>query len=138
MRALRAGIVVACMACAGIVVGGCGQSEPDQVRAKVHQFIKAIAGRDYKTLCTQVLAPTLLAHLAGTGVSCEQAMQFALQGVNRPGLSIGRVDVHGKAASVITLTTASGQEASFDAIELIKTGHGWRVASLGTPQIPTK
>ena len=64
-------------------------------------------------------------------------MQISLQNVKSPALSIGRVDVHGSKASVVTLTTAAGQEASIDALELVKTGGGWRVASLGDPAGPS-
>lgn len=137
MRALRRGIAVALGACAMVLFAGCGgHSDRDAVTAKVNQFLKATAGKDYRTLCEQVLAPSLLARLKAGGIECEQAMQISLQNVKSPALSIGRVDVHGSKASVVTLTTAAGQEASIDALELVKTGGGWRVASLGTPQVP--
>ncbi len=138
MRAWPGGSAIASIACAACLLAGCGTSDRDQVRAKVDQFLKATARKDYATLCHQVLAPGLLAHLAAGGIQCEQAMQIALGAVKSPALSIGRVDVRGDKASVITLTTATGQQASLDAIELTKTGSGWRVESLGTPVIPKK
>jgi hypothetical protein len=133
MRARRCGLAIVCAAC---LLGGCGTSDSDRVRAKVDQFFKATASKDYATLCHQVLAPALLAHLSAGGIGCEQAMRIALGSVQSPSLSIGRVDVKGNTASVITLTTAAGQEASLVAIELTKTGSGWRVESLGTPVVP--
>lgn len=139
MRASSDGLArawIAPLACIACLLGGCGTSDRDQVAAKVNQFLKATAGKDYATLCDHVLAPVLLAHLAAGGIKCEQAMQIALGSLKSPALSIGRVDVHGSSASVITLSTAAGQEASLDAIELIKTGNGWRVQSLGTPVVP--
>ncbi len=136
MRAWRGGLAIAWIACAAFLLGGCGTSDRDQVRAKVDQFLKATASKDYATMCDQVLAPALLAHLSAGGIKCQQAMQIALGGVKSPALSIGRIDVNGNKASVITLTTAAGQEASLDAIELTKTGSGWRVESLGTPVVP--
>jgi hypothetical protein len=129
-------VAIVWIVCTAGLLGGCGTSDSEQVRAKVDQFIKATASKDYATLCHQVLAPGLLAHLSAGGIQCEQAMQIALGGVQSPSLSIGRVDVKGDTASVITLTTAAGQEASLDAIELTKTNHGWRVESLGTPVVP--
>jgi len=138
MRPIPGGRAIAVVGlCAGATLGvaGCGANDRQQVRDKVNQFIKATQGKDYKTLCDQVLAPALLARMKAGGIECEQAMQVSLQNVKNPGLAIGRVDVHGSKASVITLTTATGQQASIDAIELIKTGHGWRVASLGTPSL---
>ncbi len=122
--------------CAAGLLGGCGTSDSDQVRAKVDQFLKATASKDYGALCHQVLGPVLLAHLSAGGIQCEQAMQIALGSLQSPSLSIGRIDVKGNTASVITLTTAARQEASLDAIELTKTSRGWRVESLGTPVVP--
>jgi hypothetical protein len=136
MRAKPGGATIAWIACAACLLGGCGKSDSDQVRAKVDQFLKATASKDYATMCNQVLAPALLAHLSAGGIKCEQAMQIALGGVQSPSLSIGRIDIHGSKASVITLTAAAGQQASLDAIELTKTGSGWRVESLGTPVVP--
>jgi hypothetical protein len=127
---LTRGIVIVGIATA---LGGCGATESDQVRAKVEQFVSATSGRDYKTLCGQVFAPSLLAHLAGGGLSCEEAMQIALGGVSNPTLSIARITVHGGTASAITLTGARGQRAALSAIELVKTSQGWRVSSLGSP-----
>jgi hypothetical protein len=118
---------------AACALAGCGTSERDQVQAKVQQFVTAASGRDYKTICEQVLAPSLLARLAAGGISCEQAMQIAFGSVQSPTLSIGRVTVSGQTASVITLTAARGQVASLDAIELVKTAQGWRVSALGSP-----
>jgi hypothetical protein len=129
MRAV-AGILLLCCAC---VLGGCGTSASDQVRAKVEQFVKAAADKDYTTICNQVLAPSLLERLSAAGVSCPEAMQLALGGVRSPTISIGKVRVNGKRASAITLSTAAGQQASIDTIDLVKTGNGWRLASLGSP-----
>jgi hypothetical protein len=117
-------------------LGGCGASERDQVQAKVEQFVKAAAGKDYRTICDRVLATSLLERLAAGGLGCEQAMQIAFGGVDRPTLSIGRITVSGSTASVITLTGARGQQASLDVVELVRTGQGWRVTALGSPVAP--
>jgi hypothetical protein len=127
MRAVRAMVIVAALG----ALAGCGQSTRDQVQAKVDQFVTAVAGKDYKTLCDQVLAPSLLTHLAAGGIQCEQAMQIALGKVNQPALSVGRITVSGAHATAITLTTAKNEVASLNAIELIETKNGWRVDSLG-------
>jgi hypothetical protein len=125
-----AGIVIGCAACA---LTGCGTSASDQVKAKISEFVKAAAAKDYGTLCTQVLAPSLVERLASAGVSCPAAMQIAFQGVENPTLSVGKVTISGGKASAITLSTARNQPASVDTIELVKTGHGWRVSSLASP-----
>jgi ketosteroid isomerase-like protein len=126
---------MAAVAVAG-ALGGCGgQSQQDQVRAKVAQFVTAAAGRDYATICNRVLAPSLLTRLATGGISCPQAMQIGFGGVSRPALSIGKITVSGSRASVIALSTAQGQPASLDTVELTKTSQGWRIAALGSPPV---
>ena len=125
------------LACA-IALSGCGSDAGTQVKAKVEQFVTAARSHDYRTICNQVLAPSLVSRLTAAGVDCEQAMQVGLGGVQEPTLSIGKVVVSGKTATVITLTGAKGQISSIDAIELVKTDHGWRVASLGSPAPRTK
>jgi hypothetical protein len=117
------------------VIAGCGSTDRDDVHAKVKQFLQATSSKDYKTLCAQVLAPTLIERVVAGGLACEQAMQIALGPVQNPTLSIGRITVKGPTASAITLTGASGQQSSLDAIQLVKTSQGWRVASLGSPAV---
>ena len=120
---------------AGLVlsISGCAGSDRDQIAAKVQQLAQAVGQHDYATICDQVLAPSLLAHLVTHGIPCVLAMRVALKGVRQPVISIGEIDLHGPAATAITLTVAQGQQASLSAIELVKTDQGWRIASLGSP-----
>jgi len=134
MRGFRASSAVAC-ACAALAIAGCGESAHDQVQSKVSQFLSAIAAHDYKTLCTQVLAPSLLARLAGGGIRCEEAMRISLSNVHNPILSVGRITVNGSTAQAITLSGAQGQKGAFESIDLIDTGNGWRISSLATPHV---
>jgi hypothetical protein len=115
-----------------VVLAGCGASDRSQVQAKVEQFVQAIAGHQYRTLCHQVLAPTLTARLTVDGLHCEQAMQISLGRVQRPVLSIGRITVTDNTARAVTLTGAAGQRSAFATIELVKTGAGWRISSLAS------
>jgi len=119
-------------------LAGCGSSARDAVRAKVDQFEKATASKDYKTLCTQVLAPNLLAHLSSSGLGCERGLAIGFGNVQHPQLAIGSITVHGKTASVTVLTTATKQEGALTAIELSDTSNGWRITGLGSPEFPKK
>jgi hypothetical protein len=114
-------------------LAGCGASAKDRVQAKVQQFIDATATKDYTTLCEQVLAPALLAHLSAAGLRCEQAMQIALRNVHDPQLAVGRITIDGSKAQAITLSAAAGETGSLDTINLVETTNGWRVVSLGSP-----
>jgi hypothetical protein len=116
-----------------LALTACGTSDRDQVRDKVDQFVTAAAHKDYRTICRAVLAPTLLGKLAEAGITCEQAMQVALGGVQQPTLSIGKITVSGSSASVIVLSGAQGQQASLETIQLVRTGEGWRISALASP-----
>lgn len=118
---------------AGLVFSGCGANDRGEVQAKVKQLAQATATKNYRSLCRDVFAPQLIAHLALSGLSCERAMQIALADVRDPVLSIGQITVKGNNASAVTLSGARGQQGSIDAIGLVKTDQGWRVASLGSP-----
>jgi hypothetical protein len=118
-----------------LALAGCGQSAHDAVQSKVQQFLEATAGHDYRTLCTQVLGPALLARLKAGGIPCEQAMSIALGRVHAPILSVGRITVDGDHAQAITLSGAAGQRGAFETIDLVNTSNGWRISSLATPSV---
>jgi hypothetical protein len=127
-----AGVIVA-LACA-CALAGCGTSSRQEVQAKVHQFAHATAARDYATLCNQILAPSLVAHLMAAGITCDRAMMVFVSSVRNPTIHVLRVAVHGATASVLVLARATGQPSSRERIDLIKTPHGWRLASLASPR----
>jgi hypothetical protein len=116
-----------------LILGGCGTSASDQVRAEVQQLAQATAARAYATICDQILAPSLVAHLVSNGIPCPEGLRLALSDVRRPVVSVGRVIVRGSRAWAITLTSARGQRAELVAIELLRTGKGWRITSLASP-----
>jgi hypothetical protein len=130
MRLAR-GIVLLGSACA---LAACGASPHEQVQAKVEQFAHATARKGYATLCSQILAPSLVAHLTAAGLNCHQAMKIFVSSVENPTLSISRVTVRGATASVVVLAAATSQPASLEAIGLIETNHGWRLVSLASPR----
>ena len=101
------------------------------MQAKLQQFVRATANGDYRTLCKDVLAQSLVARLASTGHTCQQAMQIFLQSVQDPTLSVGKVTVNGHNATAVTLTTARGQRATVASVQLVQTSSGWRVSALG-------
>lgn len=126
-------VALAIVACA---LAGCGTSTSDQIKAKVAQFGQAVAAKDGKTLCEQVLAPTLLERFALIGLPCERAMQVFFRSVHDPTLAVGRVIVTGRTAQAITLSSASNQIGSLSAVDLVNTANGWRVSGVGSPLIP--
>ena len=125
--AILAGVV---LVVAVVVVVTSGQSASDQVQAKVQELADAIGNRDYATICRDVLAPSLVAHLTSHGIDCPGALRLGLGGVRHPVVSVAKVVVNGRKASAYTLTTAAGQSASLDTLSLIDTKRGWRISSL--------
>lgn len=125
MRALG-GVLAAALA---LGVAACGSSDADQVHAKVEQFEHAVAARDAKTVCEQVLAPSLVARVTAEGLSCERGIQIFLASVRDPTLSVGRVAVNGNAASALVLTGARCQKLALANLFLVKTSSGWRISS---------
>ena len=116
-----------------LALGGCGASASDQVRAEVEQLAQATAAHDYGTICNQILAPSLVAHLVSNGIPCPEALRLALGDVRGPVVSVGRVIIRGSRAWAITLSSAHGQTAELVAIELRRTEQGWRITSLASP-----
>ena len=125
---------VIALLCSAYVLVGCGASARQQVEAKVQQFARATANRDYAALCHEVLAPALVAHLTAAGLSCQQAMRIFVSSVQNPTISVSKVNVHGSTATAVVLASATGQPAAVESIQLIETKNGWRLASLASPR----
>ena len=132
-----------------VFAGGCGADQeggggggggvsglPDdqQVRAIVARFGIATRAKDYQTICDQLLADTLVRTVESIGLPCESALQKGLADVRDPRLEIRQVSLGGGRALVSVHSTASGQPASDDAVQLVKQDGEWRIASLAEPQ----
>ena len=114
-------------------LAGCGQDRPSdeqQIRATLTEFERATAARDYRALCTRVLAPQLIRPVTEAGLTCELALQKGSEGVEDPHLTVGTIAVAGDSATAEVRTSAAGQAPSQDTLELVRLGDGWRIASL--------
>ncbi len=130
-------------ALATLALAACGSEKKpvpeEQVRATLGQLAKATSGKDYKALCTRILAPDLVQQVESIGLPCEVALRRGLKDVREPRLEVGRVRVVKDRASAEVRTSAAGQEPSQDVVELVRTKDGWRVSSLAGqgPPSPT-
>jgi Putative lumazine-binding len=118
-----------------LLVAGCGEQGPtpeEQVRAKVAEFGRATADKDYQALCDRILAPSLVEELKEIGLPCEVALRQGLGEVRDPRLTIGRVEVQGDSASAQVRTSATGQEPSEDTLRLVNENGTWKISSLGS------
>jgi hypothetical protein len=131
--ARRLRLAPACVA-AGLFASGCGgaQSGSEQVRGALQRFAVAVAGRDYREVCGQLLAANLTERLAQIGLPCEQAMATGFGRARYPRLVVRSVQVRGTTAAAVVYTTASNQPPSQDTLQLVKVGGSWRISALGS------
>jgi len=113
--------------------GGGGVPADQQVRAVVARFGVATRSKDYQQICDQLLADELVAKIEAIGLPCESALQRGLGDVRSPTLSIEEVSISGTRALVSIHTTAAGQKPSNDALQVVREGGHWKIASLAAP-----
>ena len=118
-----------------LVLVGCGDAGPtpeEQVRTTVSEFGRATAAKDYKTMCSRLLAPDLIEDVEQLGLPCERALKQGLDQVKEPRLTIGAVDIDGTDATAEVRTSAAGEEPSKDTLKLVNVNGTWKIASLGS------
>ena len=100
------------------------------MRGTLTRFGRAVAGRDYRAGCAQLLAPTLAEKLTEIGLPCEIGLARGFGTAQNPRLSVRAVRVQGSTGSALVHSTATNQPPSDDTIGLIKLNGAWRIASL--------
>jgi len=118
-----------------LLLAGCGDAGPtpeEQVRSTVSEFGRATVAKDYRALCSRILAPALVQQVTSIGLPCERALEQGLGSVRDPRLTIGRVQVDGERASVEVRTSAAGEKPSKDTLKLVNVDGTWKISSLGT------
>ena len=123
------------LSCAiALLLAGCGgDPEPSpeaQVRAKLAEFNRATAAKDYAALCARVYSSGLTSRTEAIGLPCDVALRRALAEVDDPQLTVGDVTVDGSTARAQVRSSAKGQAPSRDTVELRKEKGGWRIVQL--------
>ena len=119
-------------ACALVGCGQSGPSDEDKIRSTLAQFQRATAARDYPALCDRILAPKLVETVTQIGLPCEVALEKGFEDVRDPRLTVGLITVADETATAQVRSSAAGQAASEDTVDLVRVGDGWRIASLGS------
>jgi hypothetical protein len=127
-------VAVAIAGCGADTEGGGGPDADTQVRAVVARFGVATRDRDYQTICDDLLADDLVNKIEAIGLPCESALSRGLGEVKDPRLSINEVSIAGSRALVSIHTTATGQPASDDALQLVRESNRWKIAALAAPK----
>jgi hypothetical protein len=127
-----------------VALAGCGADTEDggggtpdattEVRATVAKFGVATRQHDWQAICDDLLSATLVTKIEDVGLPCETAIEKGLGDVKDPTLEITDVSLAGVRALVSIHTTAAGQDASDDALQLVKEDGAWRIASLAAPK----
>jgi hypothetical protein len=121
------------LATVAIAAAGCGGQDPAAgVRSTLGRFGRAAAQKDYRAMCTRLLAPVLVEQVESVGMPCEAALAKGLGGVSSPTLRVRKVTVRKGRAFAIVHSAAAGQAPSTDVVQLVRERDGWRIASLGT------
>ena len=122
------------LASAGCSLGGDDEAKPAsgptaEIAATVDRFERAVATRDYDTICNQLFTPR--ARQRAGGAECARQLGSAAEGVKRPRIAIEAIVVEGNRAVVSVRTTASGQASLKDKLQLRRQDGRWLVEALG-------
>jgi hypothetical protein len=122
------------LASSGCSLGGDDEAKPAsgptaEIAATVDRLERAVAKRDYETICNQLFTPR--ARKRAGGAECARQLGSAAEGVARPRIAIEAIVVEGNKAVVSVRTTASGQASLKDKLQLRRQGGRWLVEALG-------
>jgi Putative lumazine-binding len=122
------------LAPSGCSLGGDDEAKPAsgapaQVAATVDRLERAVAERDFATVCDQLF--TAKARQRAGGDECARQLRSAAEGVEQPSIEIEAIDVEGNRATVAIQTEAEGQARVSDELQLRREGGRWLVEALG-------
>lgn len=100
-----------------------------QIATTVNQLERAVAQRDFATICDELFTAT--ARRRAGGDECTGQMRSAAEGVERPSIEIEGIDVKNDQATVKVRTEAKGQARVSDELQLRRQGGRWLVEALG-------
>jgi polyhydroxyalkanoate synthesis regulator phasin len=130
---------VGLLATAALALGGCGaatrssssskfQGEQEQVAKVVDDLASDGRRKNASKICSDLLAPSLVAQIRTAGSDCEQEMKKAIDDADDFDLAVQTVRVTGKRAQARVRQGDHGPVATFS---FVKANGGWRATSLG-------
>ena len=122
------------LASTGCSLGGDDEAKPAsgpaaQIAATVDRLERAVATRDYETICGELF--TAQARKRAGGAECARQLGSATEAVKKPSIEIEAIDVTGNRASVKVRTKAEGQASVTDELRMRREGGRWLVEALG-------
>jgi ketosteroid isomerase-like protein len=125
-------ILIPALLAAAALIAACGGDDEADVREALDRYGKAVAAKDYQTICDELLADDLKANLRRVQAPCETALQRGFREVERPTITIRSVKIDGDTASAVARSDAANQEPSEDTIRLVKEDGEWKVVALSS------
>jgi hypothetical protein len=122
------------LASSGCSLGGDDEAKPAsgptaEIAATVDRLERAVAKKDYETICNQLFTPR--ARKRAGGAECARQLGSAAKDVKRPRIAIEAIVVEENKAVVSVRTTASGQASLKDKLQLRRQDGRWLVEALG-------
>jgi hypothetical protein len=102
---------------------------PARIAATVDRLERAVAARDYDTICDRLFTPE--ARKRAGGAECARQLGSAAEGVKNPSIEVQAIDVEGDRATVEVQTHADGQARLKDELQLRRQDGRWLVEALG-------
>jgi len=104
------------------------QRPAQQVSDAITALQRDLGTRNWRDLCEQVFSS--VARQQAGGISCPQIVARESAGIRSPQIDIKGIDVNGHSATAEVVTSAAGQAAVPETIDLVFENGAWRVAAL--------
>jgi len=132
---LLAGLAAVALAAVLVVRGGGGGGSGARVDARaavatVEAFQRAIADRDYATICKRLF--TTDAREASGGGNCQSVLAQNASRIRKPQVQITSVLLRGNTATVAVVAQVAGGPRVGDTIRLVRDKRGYRISSAGS------
>jgi hypothetical protein len=124
---------LAILAPVGCSIGGEEEPKPASgapaaLAAAVERLERAIASRDFATICNELFTASARERSGGDG--CVAQLQSAGEGVRLPNIEVRGIRVNGDSARVEVTTRAPGQARVRDELRMRLVDGRWRVEAL--------
>jgi hypothetical protein len=124
----------AVLASSGCSLGGDDEAKPAsgapaQIAATVDRLERAVARRDFATVCDRLFSAQ--ARERAGGDECARQTRSAVEGLEHPSIDIEAIDVKDDRATVKVRTVAAGQARVGDELQLRRQGGRWLIEALG-------
>ena len=125
-----------------LTLSACGQTSKDSakdfkgdqkaVAQTVEDLQKASSKGDQDRIC-ELLAPALVTKIkAASKGTCPDAVSDALRDSDSFELQVKKVAISGTTATATVESDAAGDDKRTDTLQLVKSGAGWKLATLGS------